>query len=136
MRSLDDISQAFVLRTSGASHLRARDRAMLVGVGLNEARIDSKAVTTDEAGRDAYPDDMLEHTAEYIALEEALAAGTREHRMIGDLVLDAEATEPAIGEIEPDLAAQRAFRANGEYVPDDEHPVLSHAPIEERPIRE
>ena len=42
--------------------------------------------------------------------------------MIGDLVLDAEATEPAIGEIEPDLAAQRAFRANGEHVADDEHP--------------
>ena len=86
---------------------------MLVGVGLNEARIYSKAVTTDEAGRDAQPDNTLEHTAENIAIEEALVAGTRERRMIGDLVLDAEATEPAIGEVELNLAAQRAFRTDG-----------------------
>src|SRR5207249_2689559 len=101
-----------LLRINIPVPLRARDRAMLVGVGLDEARIDSKAFTTDEAERDAYPDDTLEHTAEYLAVAEALVAGARERRMIGDLVLDAEATEPAIGEIEPDLTAQRAFRAN------------------------
>jgi hypothetical protein len=46
--------------------------------------------------------------------------------MIGDVVLDAEATEPAIGEVELDLAAQRAFRADGEHVADDEHPNHQH----------
>jgi hypothetical protein len=40
--------------------------------------------------------------------------------------LDAEATEPAIGEVELDLAAQRAFRADGEHVADDEHPNHQH----------
>ena len=47
--------------------------------------------------------------------------------MIGDGVLDAEATEPAIGEVELDLAAQRAFRTDGKHVADDEqHPYHQH----------
>ncbi len=46
--------------------------------------------------------------------------------MIGDPVLDAEATEPAIGEVELDLAAQRAFRADGEHLADDQHSDHQH----------
>ena len=48
---------------------------MFVGVGLDEACIDSKALAADEAGRDACPDDTLEHAAENIAVAEALVAG-------------------------------------------------------------
>ena len=48
---------------------------MLVGVGLNQARIDRKAFTADEVGRDACPNDTLEHTAENIAFAEALVTG-------------------------------------------------------------
>ena len=47
---------------------------MLVGIGLDEARIDRKALTTDEAGSDRRPDDTLEHTAENIAVAKALVA--------------------------------------------------------------
>ena len=47
---------------------------MLVGVGLDQARIDGKAFTADEAGRDAGPNDTLEHTAKDIAVPEALVA--------------------------------------------------------------
>jgi hypothetical protein len=54
--------------------LRTGYRAMLVGVGLDEARIDSKAFTTDEAGRDACPDYTLKHAAENIAVAEPLVA--------------------------------------------------------------
>ena len=46
--------------------------------------------------------------------------------MVGDIILDAEATEPTIGEVELDLAAQRAFRADGEYVTNDQHPDHQH----------
>jgi len=35
--------------------------------------------------------------------------------MIGDVVLDTEATKPAISEVELDFAAQCAFRADGKY---------------------
>ena len=47
---------------------------MLVGVGLDEACIDSKAFTTDEAGRDACANDLLKHVAENIAVAEARVA--------------------------------------------------------------
>jgi len=47
---------------------------VLVGIGLDEARIDRKALTTDEAGSDTRPDDTLEHTAENIAVAKALVA--------------------------------------------------------------
>jgi hypothetical protein len=47
---------------------------MLVGVGLDQARIDSKAFAANEAGRDAGPDDTLEHTTKNIAVAEAFVA--------------------------------------------------------------
>ena len=49
---------------------------MLVGVGLDQARIDSKAFTADEAGCDACSDDALKHSAEDVAVAEPLVAGT------------------------------------------------------------
>jgi hypothetical protein len=42
---------------------------------------------------------------------EALIARTAEHRMVGDLVLDAELTEPAINEI-PHFRAELLLRAD------------------------
>src|SRR5882762_10217896 len=42
------------------------DRALLISVGRNQARIDGKAFAADQAGRDARLDDPLEHTAENI----------------------------------------------------------------------
>ncbi|MET4205017.1 hypothetical protein ABIA95_009146 [Bradyrhizobium sp. LA8.1] len=53
-----------------------RDRALLVGVSLDQARIDCKAFATNQTGRDARLDDPLEYAAENIPLAEALVAGT------------------------------------------------------------
>ena len=61
-----------------------RDRALLVGVGRDQARIDGKAFAANQTGRDARLDDPLEHPAENIAVAEALVAGARERRMIRD----------------------------------------------------
>ena len=47
---------------------------MLVGVGLDQARINSKAFTTDQAGRNAGPDDTLEHAPEDGAVAKPLVA--------------------------------------------------------------
>ncbi len=52
-----------------------RDRALLVGICLNQARIDCKALAADQTGRDARLDDPLEHVAENISIAEALVAG-------------------------------------------------------------
>jgi hypothetical protein len=52
--------------------------------------------------------------------------GTRERRMIRHLVLDAQAAEPAISQVDPDLAAEQPLRPDGENVADDEHPKHQH----------
>ena len=41
--------------------------------------------------------------------------------MIGDVAVEPQATEPAIGQIEMDLLAQPTLRTNAEAVADDEH---------------
>ena len=51
---------------------------MLVGVGLDQARINGKAFSPNQTGRDACFDDPLEYAAENIPLAETLVAGTRE----------------------------------------------------------
>ena len=42
--------------------------------------------------------------------------------MIGDVAVEPQTTEPAIGQIEVDLLAQPPLRANAEAVADDQHP--------------
>jgi hypothetical protein len=56
--------------------LLARDRALTVGVGLDQAGIDSESLATDQAGLDAGPHDAFEDVAEEIALAKALGART------------------------------------------------------------
>src|SRR5258707_10977884 len=69
---------------------------------------------------------MLEHVAEHLAVTEPLVTGTRERRMIRNLVLDAQAAEPAVCQVNVDLAAEHPLRADGENVPNDEHPDHEH----------
>src|SRR5206468_9122552 len=40
------------------------DRALLIGIRLDQARIDRKAFAANQTGRDARLDDSLEHVAE------------------------------------------------------------------------
>src|ERR1043165_6142202 len=61
-----------------------------------------------------------------ISLSQALLARTREHRVIRYLVLKAKPTEPTIGEVELDLAAQHTFRADGKHVANNQHPDHQH----------
>ncbi len=67
-------------------------------------------------------DDALEGETEDILVAKALIAGAGESGVIGDLVLDAEAAEPAIGEVHLNLPAECALRADREHIPEDEHP--------------
>ncbi len=55
-----------------------------------------------------------------------LMTGTRERRMIRDLVLNAQTAEPAIRQVDLDLAAEQPFRADREHIADDEHPDHQH----------
>ena len=46
--------------------------------------------------------------------------------MIRDLVLDAQAAEPAIGQVDFDLPTQGSLRADRKYVANDQHPQHQH----------
>jgi hypothetical protein len=53
-----------------------RDGALLIGVGLDQTRIDCKAFATNQVGRDTCLHDSLEYPTENMPLPEALVAGT------------------------------------------------------------
>src|SRR4029453_8861034 len=48
------------------------DRALLIGIGRNQARINGKALATNQTGRDTRLDDALEHATKNLSLAEAL----------------------------------------------------------------
>ena len=58
------------------------DRALLIGIGLDQARIDCKTFTTNQTSRDARLDNPFEHAAENIPFTKTLVPGARERRMI------------------------------------------------------
>jgi hypothetical protein len=87
-----------------------------------QARVDREAGATDEIGLDAGRDGALKDIAKNIMIAETFVACAREGGMIGDLVFDAEATEPAVGEVELNLAVETAPRSDREHVAEDEHP--------------
>jgi hypothetical protein len=70
----------------------ARDRALLVGISDNQARINRKALTADQAGCNAGFNDTLENPAEHqesieqarSALEQSLNAATERAYAIAD----------------------------------------------------
>ncbi len=108
---------------------------MLIGVSLDQARIDCKTFATNQTGRDTCFDDLFEHTTENISLAEALVAGTRERRMIRDSILDAELAEPAIGEVHLHFTIDQPLRADRKDIPHDQHPDHQFR-IDGRPIDE
>src|SRR5438132_1741 len=98
------------------------DRALLIGIRLDQARIDRKAFAANQTGRDARLDDSLEHVAENISITKTLVAGARKCRMIRDSVLDSKLAEPAIGQVHLHFTADPPLRADRKHVPHDQHP--------------
>ena len=60
--------------------------------------------------------------AQEIALAEAAVAVLGKRRMIRDVAIEPQATEPAISQIEVELLAQPPLGANAEAVADNLHP--------------
>jgi predicted nucleotidyltransferase component of viral defense system len=81
---------------------------------------------SNQARRHASADDALEHAPKDVAVTETLIAGTRERRVIRNLVLKAQATEPSVSQVDPNVPTQRPLRSNGKDVADDEHPDHQH----------
>ena len=112
-------SAAGALRIAIPAPILTRDRALLVGIGLDQARIDCKAFTANQTGRDACLDDTFEHAAKNIPLAETLIAGARKCRVVRDSVLDTELAESAIAEVHLHFTTDQPERKD---IPHDEHP--------------
>src|ERR1700712_3861259 len=95
------------------------DRTLLIGVGLDQARIDGKAFAANQTGRNTCLDDPFEHATETVSIAEALVAGARKCRMIRDSILDTELAEPAIGEVHLHFTADQPLRTDRKDIPYD-----------------
>jgi hypothetical protein len=91
------------------------------GIGLEYAGIDRKALTLNQAHGHRRPDNPLEDVAQYVALAEAAQSVEREGRMVRDLVLEIEPTEPPICEVKLNFLGEPALRADAVAVAHDEH---------------
>src|SRR5664280_532057 len=113
------------LRITCLLPFRARDRALFVGISLDQARIHGKPFAANEAGCDTSLDHTLEYLTKDAAVAEALIASTRERRMIRDLVLDAELAKPAIGKVHLYLTTQQPLGSQPKNIADDQQ-ALPH----------
>ena len=96
-------------------------RALLVGIGLDQAGIDRKAFAADQPLVHAAPHHRLEQVAEEIALAKAAMAVLGEGGVVRHLALQAEAAEPAVGQVQVHLFAQAPLGADAEAVADHQH---------------
>jgi len=109
-----------------AHWLVAGNPLLLVYVRLDQTCIDRKRFAANKSGRDAHRHHALEHPPQGIALTEAFMPGSAEHRMIGNLILNTELAEPAIGQINLHLGAQPPLRAERKQVANEQHPDHQH----------
>ena len=74
------------------------------GIGLDNTGIDREAFAVDP-GIHATAQDLFKHMAEQIARAETAMTVLGERRVIGNRVVQSEAAEPAIGEVQRRLFA-------------------------------
>src|SRR5438046_2723521 len=86
--------------------IRPGSRALLVGIGSNQAGIDRKGSPVDQPFGDAAPDHSLEQLAQQIAIAEAAMPILGEGRVLWHLAVEPEPTEPAVSEVQVNLLAQ------------------------------
>src|SRR3954462_8702640 len=87
-------------------------RALLIGIGGNQAGIDRKGSPVDQSFGHAAPDHGFEQLAQQIAIAEAAMPILGESRVVWSLAIEAEPTEPPVGEVQVNLLAQSPFGTN------------------------
>jgi len=110
------------LVSSGWQTLGSLNTLLPVGLGLDQAGIDGKALAADQTFLDATAHHRLEQAAQQITLAETPVAVLREGRVIGHLAIEAKPTKPAISQVEVHLLAQPSFGANARAVTNQQHP--------------
>jgi hypothetical protein len=101
--------------------LVTRHTFRLVDVRLDQAGVDRERLATNQTDRNAADHHALEHASEYLALAEALVPGAREDRVVRDLVLNAQTTEPAVRQIDLNLGTDPSLRPDRKHVADQQH---------------
>ena len=71
----------------------------------DDAGVDREGLASHDPFLHAAPHHGLEQFAKEIALAKTTVAVLGERRMIGDVAVEPQATEPAIGKVEVDLVA-------------------------------
>jgi hypothetical protein len=102
--------------------LRPRAAALPVGFGADETAINGKTLAADQTLGQAPLDRRLEEPAQQVAVAETAVAVLREGRMIRHRAIKAEPAEPPVGQVQVNLFAQPALRADAVRVADNQHP--------------
>jgi hypothetical protein len=92
------------------------------GVRADQAGVDGEALAADQALGHAPPDHALEELAQQIALAEAAVPVLGEGRVVRYVAIQAQAAEPAVGQVEVDLLAEPPLRADAQAVAHQQHP--------------
>ena len=93
-----------------------------VCIGFDQAGIDCHALTADQTFFDAPRNSRLEKVAQQFALAEASMPVLGERRVIRDTLIQIEAAEPSICQVQMHLFAQPSLRADAEAIADQQHP--------------
>ena len=82
----------------------------------------AEALANDQALGGASGEHRLEETPEQVAVVEAAVPVFGEGGVVRHAAVEAEAAEPAIGEVQVDLVAEPPLRSDAEAVARDQHP--------------
>lgn len=128
---LRDVSLQFIDVVPRAFGNLGFDKLVLVGVGLEMGRIRVQGATIDHLATDGLDHDLVENLLIHRALVEATATVLADGRSVGNLVFQAKAQKPAIGDIDFDLFNQPPLTADAKQIPQKEH-LEEHCRIKSR----
>ncbi|OJI92166.1 hypothetical protein PFRI_36330 [Planktotalea frisia] len=95
---------------------------LFLDICTDQAGIDCKSLATHEPFRHAARNGRLKYVAQKVTLPEPTVAVLGKRRMIRDAVTKVQAAEPAIGQVQMNLFAQAALRADAGAIAHKQHP--------------
>ena len=93
----------------------------VVGIRLDQTRINRHALAADETFLNAAGSGCLEQMTQQFALPETAMPVLREGGVVGNAVVQIKAAKPAIGEVQMHLFAQATLRPDAKTVPNQKH---------------
>jgi hypothetical protein len=101
--------------------LRAGDTLLPARIGPDHAGVHREALAADDPLGHAAPHRRLEQRAQQVAVPEASVPVLGEGGVVRDGPVQAEAAEPAVGEVQVDLFARPPLGADAAAIADQQH---------------